>query len=122
MNWEIFVGYLTIGFTIAVIYIIFKSVALLVDLIGDIILSLKRPKPNRKRTSGNIAEVYKFLEIARAAGEFGFNSDKPISKKELKSRFRFKIKKVHPDLGGKNEDFIRVKKAYDLLLSHSVIF
>lgn len=40
----------------------------------------------------------------------------PFTEKELKEVFRLAVLKDHPDRGGKTEDFINDKKAYDYLL------
>jgi len=105
------------------LYGIFKTAEVAVLIIVNMFKSLiYKPKPNRKTRDVNLTEVYKFLEIARAAGEFGFNVNKPILKNDLKSRFRNRVKEVHPDHGGNVEDFIRVKRSYDLLINHAIVF
>jgi len=58
--------------------------------------------------------------LTEAIDEFGLSLYNPIIKSELRSKFREKVKKVHPDLGGSNEDFIRVKQAYDILSSRAI--
>jgi hypothetical protein len=96
------------------IYIIFKSVEVFVTLILSILRLLKEPEPNRKIKSKNVNS------LTEAINEFDLTFYNPILKSDLKSKYREKIKKVHPDHGGKNEDFIRVKEAYDILLSRAI--
>jgi hypothetical protein len=116
MNFEIIMSYVNMGLMIACIYYTFKIVGCVVDYVAGVFKTAMKPEPNRKRTTGNLS-LNNYLEVAIAANEFGFNNNNPITENELKRRFRKKIKKVHPDHGGNDNDFIRVKKAYDLLLS-----
>lgn len=117
MIWDIFVGYIIISVVITAIYCIFKSTDVLIFLAMDIVHLLKyKPEPNRKRRFKNVDEIF---ILTKAANEFGFNLYDKIGRNDLKNRFRNKVKKAHPDLGGSNEEFIRIKKAYDMLLSHT---
>jgi hypothetical protein len=107
------------GLVIACIYYAFRIIDCVLNFIVAVFKTIMNPKSNRKRP--NVTVVYKYLDIAMAAGEFGFSYKYPITKNELKNRFRSKIKQVHPDHGGKPEDFIRVKNAYDLLINYSIV-
>jgi len=111
---EIFMFYALMAVVISTIYVIFKSVDIFVTLVMNIIRLLKEPEPNRKIQSKNINS------LTEAINEFGLTFYKPIMKSDLKRRFRFKVKQVHPDVGGNDEDFIRVKQAYDILLSQAI--
>ncbi len=42
----------------------------------------------------------------------------PFTEKDLKVAFREAVKKVHPDVGGSDEAFIKVTKAYEILLKY----
>ncbi len=50
--------------------------------------------------------IYEFFDIDKSAGE-----------DEIKKVYRKKSKKVHPDLGGNQEDFEKVNQYYKLLIS-----
>jgi len=124
MQWELFIRYVVLGISILCIYYAFKIVDEILSSIWRIITISIKPKPNRKRSSPNpnLTEEYKFIELGRAAGEFGFNINDTISETDLKNRFRDKVKEVHPDHGGNVEDFIRVKRSYDLLVNNAIVF
>jgi len=111
---EIFMSYALMAVVISTIYVIFKSVDVFVTLVMGIIRLLKEPEPNRKIQSKNINS------LTEAVNEFGFTFYSPIKKSDLKRRFRSKVKQVHPDVGGNDKDFIRVKQAYDILLSQAI--
>lgn len=121
MNWDVFAGYAAIIAVITAICCIFKSVDVFISLVMDIVRKLKyKPEPNRKRKFKNVDEIFM---LTRAANEFGFvlyDKTKPMKRNELKNRFRNKAKKAHPDHGGNVEDFVRIKKAYDALLPHTL--
>ena len=48
---------------------------------------------------------------------FGISAEEfaGMSRKELKRTFRRKAKKMHPDRGGRHEDFLKLSEAYELL-------
>ena len=112
---------LLVPFVFAYIYYAFKIIDCVLNFVAGVFKTIMNPKSNRKRPNVNVAEIYKYLDIAMSTGEFGFSYKYPITKNELKNRFRSKIKQVHPDCGGKPEDFIRVKNAYDLLINYSIV-
>lgn len=53
----------------------------------------------------NHQEAYKILRL-----------NPPFTEQQLKSAFRAKAQESHPDKGGKQEDFIKAKSAFDLLI------
>ncbi len=50
----------------------------------------------------------------RAAKVLGLSP--PYSMSRLKKSYQQEIKKAHPDRGGKNDDFLRVRESYEILL------
>jgi len=126
---EIFASYVSVIIVIVVLVTFFRSVDKAIDLFEKFLWSFRKPEPNRKRKNSkteyneyieNVAKEFKMFK--EAANVFGLNINKYpdshlISSKDyLKSKYREKVKKVHPDHGGNKEAFIRVKKAYDILL------
>lgn len=121
MTWEIFKVYAIIGSVIAAIYYTFRIVNDVVDIVIKMFHNLNhKPEPNRKRHFKNINEMFQLSEAACLFGFPGYDKYKPISKSDLKNRFRKQVKQVHPDCGGNVEEFIRVKQAYDVLLPRSI--
>lgn len=120
MNFENIMIYVCMGLIIACLYYVFKIVGIVIFSMINTFHSLSRPEPNRKRQFKNVNEIF---ILHKAANEFGFTIDKtkPIEKNDLKNRFRNKAKKAHPDCGGNMEEFIRIKKAYDILSHHITI-
>jgi hypothetical protein len=41
-----------------------------------------------------------------------------VTKSEMKKLYNGAAKKHHPDIGGKHEDFIKIKEAYDIIMEH----
>jgi len=125
---EIFIANILILVIIVGVCSVFKNVVSFVALILKTLILSKEPESNRKHKKpesdkylDSISEEVKVFK--KAANEFGFNTNKHpiiISKNYLKSLYREKAKKVHPDHGGSKEEFIRVKQAYDILSSRAI--
>lgn len=132
---ETFTSYIVMLTVIVSIFAISKSVEILANLAVDLFSLLEEPEANKKqkhekpKTESNkyiesVAKEYKIFK--EAANEFELNINKHpnahliISKDYLKSKYREKAKKFHPDHGGSEEAFIRVKQAYDILLSRAI--
>ena len=42
--------------------------------------------------------------------------DEDVTDKEIKDRYRYLIKKYHPDMGGDPKKFMKIKKAYEKIM------
>lgn len=51
-----------------------------------------------------------------------FQLELPTTPEKLKSAYRRESLKVHPDQGGSDRDFRRVKRAYDIISSCDIVF
>lgn len=49
----------------------------------------------------------------------GFSSDESPSREDLKKRWKDLCRKHHPDVGGKEEDFLKITHAYDMITDPS---
>jgi hypothetical protein len=93
----------------------YVCIELIIACIYILILKSKT-KPNRR-----VKNIDEMTILAKAANEFNLDLYSIMTTKDLKNRFRMKVKKVHPDCGGNTEEFIKVKKAYDILLPYTTI-
>lgn len=120
MDWEVIGSYIIMGSIIIVIYLAFKIVNDVVDMTIKMFNNLNKPEPNRKKHFKNVNEMFQLSDAACLFGFAGYDKHKPILKNDLIKRYRIKAKQVHPDCGGSAEEFIRIKQAYDVLLSRSI--
>lgn len=47
-----------------------------------------------------------------------FDDCNPKDKEQLKRRYRFWVAKLHPDVGGDNDLFVKMQTEYETLLKH----
>lgn len=74
-----------------------------VDEVKALLEGLYWPKPSVQV----LAEARQLLEV-----------DEQASMKQVQQAYRRKVQRCHPDKGGKEQDFIAVQEAYELLKKH----
>lgn len=57
------------------------------------------------------------ITLQKAYGIFGFQMSDALTEEVIKKKYKLLAKKHHPDMGGKPEDFQKLKEAHKLLLS-----
>lgn len=67
---------------------------------------------------GNISGDKGHMTLQQACSIFGFQMNEEWSKKEIKKRFNKLALKYHPDHGGTNEQFMALKEAQKIMLTH----
>lgn len=81
--------------------------------LNDFIKNWGVEKDNEKETK-NKSKVLTSIEKAIAY----FNLAKGFTKEELKGAYRRKLKEVHPDCGGTNDEFLKAQSLFELLKSN----
>lgn len=59
------------------------------------------------------------MKLEEAYKIFGFRFGDTIERDVVKSRFNLLAKQKHPDAGGSNEDFMKLKEAHHIMMTHS---
>lgn len=67
---------------------------------------------------GSIAGDKGHMTLQQACSIFGFQLNEEWNKKEVKKRFNKLALKFHPDHGGTNEQFMALKEAQNIMLTH----
>jgi len=93
-----------------VVYWIWVSLALgVMQAIANKSIYKKHVK-NKAKKSKVFSEASKLFKVSK-------RKLKKMSKNEITKLYRKRVKEVHPDHGGKKEDFIKLKNAYDFIMA-----
>ncbi|KAG5468459.1 hypothetical protein LSCM1_02439 [Leishmania martiniquensis] len=71
-----------------------------------------------KRFEGHISGDKGHMTLQQACTIFGYQLDEEWTKKDIKKRFQKLALRFHPDNGGTDEQFLALKEAQHLLLTH----
>nr|CCC89945.1 unnamed protein product [Trypanosoma congolense IL3000] len=71
-----------------------------------------------ERFEGTIAGDKGFMTYQQACSIFGFEMSDRVEVSEIKKRFNKLVLRFHPDHGGTNEQFLLLREAHKILLTH----
>lgn len=77
---------------------------------------IKRDKASSKNWNEEIVIALPEDEYSWALEVYGLEN--AVTKSEMKKLYNGAAKKHHPDVGGKHEDFIKIKEAYDIIMEY----
>lgn len=83
-------------------------------IVDDIIIFMKNLSRGTKSSSNTYSKKTS-SELERALSYFGLGNN--YSNEELRKAYKNKLKKVHPDAGGTEEEFLKAQKLYERIIS-----
>lgn len=73
-------------------------------------------RSSRQADPRESAEAQKARDISKARRTLGFKATEPLTKDQVKKRFRELARKHHPDMGGSTEKMAELNRAMEILL------